>query len=159
MLLMGLKWRVREAYFCFLDRALGGFLARQIYHRHRVYGDESRLFLSNSANVNNALFNVASGEVFVGDYVFCGHNVLFVTGTHDYTKTRGARQRSIPLEGRDIVIEAGAWIGSNAVILGPCRIGENAVIAASSLVNKDVPPDTIVGGVPAKPLKDIKYSG
>jgi len=157
-MIMALWWRMREAYYYLLNKILGDFVVRLIYYRHKVHGQKSRLFLSDSANLNNALFNVASGDIIVGDYVFCGRNVLFFTGTHDYTKKRGARQLLIPLEGRDVVIGAGVWIGSNSVILGPCIIGENAVIAASSLVNKDVPPDAIFGGVPAKHLKDVKYS-
>lgn len=48
------------------------------------------------------------------------------------------------------------WIGSNAIILADVTIGDGAVIAAGALVNKDIPPMVVVGGVPAKVIKEIK---
>ena len=53
----------------------------------------------------------------------------------------------------DVIIEEDVWIGSNSVILSGVRIGRGAVIAAGSIVNKDVPPYAIVGGVPCKVIK------
>jgi acetyltransferase-like isoleucine patch superfamily enzyme len=147
--------RLSNTYYKILDRLLGDFIANSVYKKHHIYGDASRVNISKTANVNNALFNVASGDIVVEDYAFCGHNVVLITGTHDYNKKGNDRQTTIPLTGRDIIIKSGVWIGSNSVILGPCMIGENAVIAAHSLVNKDVPPNTIVGGSPAKHLKTI----
>ena len=62
---------------------------------------------------------------------------------------------AIPTIGQDIVIGNGAWIGTNAVILGPCIIGDHAVVAAGAVVTKDVPAYAIVAGVPAKIIKYI----
>ena len=53
-----------------------------------------------------------------------------------------------------IVIGDRVWIGMNATVLGGVTIGEGAVVAAGSVVTKDVPPFTVVGGVPARPIKD-----
>jgi acetyltransferase-like isoleucine patch superfamily enzyme len=47
------------------------------------------------------------------------------------------------------------WIGAHATILQGVTIGDNAVVAAGAVVNKDVPANTIVGGIPAKPIKTI----
>ena len=129
---------------------IGSIIDDQIYKRHFVYGDQSRLSIGNGVNLNNALINTASGRVVIGDYSFCGHNVSLITGTHDYNLTGKDRQTRIPANGRDIVIGKGVWIGSNAVILGPCEIGDNAVIGACSLVNKNVDKDSIYHGIPAK---------
>ena len=143
----------------FLRRALGRFLRETIedvvYRSHHIYGDASRVRIHQTANVNNALFNTASGTITVGECSFMGHNVLLLTGTHDYHKRGIERQRSIPETGRDIRIGRGVWIGTNVTVLGPCDIGDNAVIAAHSLVNKDVRPNSIVGGVPAHELRTI----
>jgi acetyltransferase-like isoleucine patch superfamily enzyme len=75
-----------------------------------------------------------------------------LTGTHDAAETREARQRAVPPEGRDVEIGAGAWIGTRALVLGPCRIGADAVVAAGSVVTRDVPDGGKVAGVPARPL-------
>ena len=57
--------------------------------------------------------------------------------------------------GGDIVIEDNVWIGMESLILGGVTIGENSVVAARSVVTKDVPPNMLVAGVPAKIVKKI----
>lgn len=54
-----------------------------------------------------------------------------------------------------VVIKRGAWIAINASILPGVTIGENSIVAAGSVVNKDVPPNVIVGGIPAKKIRDL----
>jgi acetyltransferase-like isoleucine patch superfamily enzyme len=54
-----------------------------------------------------------------------------------------------------ITIKKNAWIGANATILPGVTIGENAVVAAGAIVSKDVPANTVVGGIPAKVIKTI----
>jgi acetyltransferase-like isoleucine patch superfamily enzyme len=105
--------------------------------------------------VNNALFNVGSGDITVGENAFFGHNVSVLTGTHDITKFGRERMFAIPRTGRDIVIEEGVWVASNALVLGPCRIGAHAVVGGGSLVLDDVAPYTIVAGSPARVLRTI----
>lgn len=124
-------------------------------HQLRVYGDPKRLFLHPTAQVNDALLNTNSGTITVGEEAFFGHNVCLLTGSHDTTKLGRERRFSIPDSGRNIVIEAGVWIASNSTVVGPCRIGENAVIGAHSLVIKDVPANSIAAGVPATVLRRI----
>lgn len=121
-----------------------------------IFGDPKRLHISEGAVVNNALFNLSSGEIHVGEWAFFGHNVNVLTGTHDTHKFDRERQTSIPGEGRDVHIEKGAWIASGATLIGPCRIGEHAVVGAGSLVVEDVPPYTVVVGMPAKPIRQIE---
>jgi acetyltransferase-like isoleucine patch superfamily enzyme len=67
------------------------------------------------------------------------------------------RQLAIPRSGRDIVIGEGAWVASNAMVLGPCTIGAHAVVGGGSLVIGDVAPYAIVAGVPAKVLRTIPH--
>lgn len=120
-----------------------------------VYGDPARLHIAPTAIVNNALFNLSSGDITVGDYAFFGHNVSVLTGSHDWTKFGAERQVAVPTSGRDVIIEEGAWVSSNAIIVAPCRIGAHAVVGVGSLVMKDVDPYTIVAGSPAKVLRTI----
>jgi acetyltransferase-like isoleucine patch superfamily enzyme len=121
----------------------------------RIYGDDPKLHLHPTAVVNDALFNLSSGEITVADYAFFGHAVAIPTGTHDITTFDRARQVAVPKSGRDVVIGRGAWVSTNALVLGPCRIGEHAVVAAASVVRADVPPYTVVGGMPARVLATI----
>jgi acetyltransferase-like isoleucine patch superfamily enzyme len=121
----------------------------------RVYGDERKLHVHPTAVVNDALFNLSSGEITVEEYAFFGHGVAILTGTHDIRTFDRERQVAVPKSGRDVVVGRGAWISTNALVLGPCRIGEHAVVAAGSLVRADVPAYAVVGGVPARVLSTI----
>ena len=87
------------------------------------------------------------GGIFIGDNVLIGHNVVLATINHDLNPyDRHNIYQPIHIGDR-------AWIGSNAVITQGVTIGEGAVVAAGAVVTKDVPPLTVVGGVPAKVLK------
>jgi acetyltransferase-like isoleucine patch superfamily enzyme len=141
-----------------LSQYLQPYWEDSLLRQHHVYGDPSMVELAETANVNNALFNVASGRIKIEDYVFFGHNVSVITGTHDYQKFDMERQTTIPKSGRDIVVKQGAWIASNVTILGPCQIGEHAVVAAGSVVIENVQPYSIVAGVPARKISEINRS-
>jgi acetyltransferase-like isoleucine patch superfamily enzyme len=126
-------------------------------YKYLVHGDQARLRIHPTAVVNNALFNVGSGDISVGEYAFFGHNVSVLTGTHDINKFGRERQLAIPRAGRDIVIGEGAWLASNVMVLGPCVIGAHAVVGGGSLVIGDVEPYTIVAGSPARVLRTIPH--
>ena len=142
-------------YFKVLKYLLSDYLFEYIYTQPKFYGSKELVVIGINVNLNNALFNTASGKIFIGNDSFCGHNCSLITGTHNYRKTGKDRQTDIPNSGRDIIIGKGVWIGSGSIVLGPCKIGDNAVIAANSVVNKDIPANTIYGGSPAKYIKDI----
>jgi acetyltransferase-like isoleucine patch superfamily enzyme len=126
-------------------------------YKYLVHGDKARLRIHPTAVVNNALFNVGSGDISVGEYAFFGHNVSVLTGTHDINKFGRERQLAIPRAGRDIVIGEGAWLASNVLVLGPCVIGAHAVVGGGSLVIGDVEPYSIVAGSPARVLRTIPH--
>jgi acetyltransferase-like isoleucine patch superfamily enzyme len=123
--------------------------------RPLIYGDPERLHVHQTAILNNALINLSSGDVTIGEYAFFGHNVSILTGTHDWTKFGAERQVAVPSSGRDVVIEEGAWLSSHVVVVAPCRIGAHSVVGVGSLVLGDVEPYTVVAGSPAKVLKQI----
>jgi acetyltransferase-like isoleucine patch superfamily enzyme len=109
-----------------------------------VSGPISRARVSPTAGLANVLINTSGGNVDIGDYVFFGHDVLLLTGTHDFQMTGARRQAVSQTLDRAIVIEESAWIASRAVLIGPCRIGKNAVIGCGCVVDFDVPANTIV---------------
>ncbi len=91
------------------------------------------------------------GGVTLGDGCLVGHNVVFATLNHDFRPEHRAAMFPAP-----IVVEKNVWIGSNATILQGVTIGEGAIVAAGAVVTKDVPPRTVVAGVPAKVVRLIK---
>jgi len=78
-----------------------------------IYGDATRLHIDPTAVVNNALFNLSSGDITVGRHAFFGHNVAILTGTHDFTTFGRERQIAVPKTGRDVSIgEERGWPAS-----------------------------------------------
>ena len=146
---------IRRGSYRLLDWLLGDYLNSRLLNRHLVAGDKAKLQISSTAVVNNAIFNLHSGTITIEDYVFFGHNVSLLTGTHDYRKFGVERGLSIPRFGRDIVVREGAWIATNVVVLGPCVIGKHAVVAAGSVVTRDVPDYGVVAGSPAKIVRSL----
>jgi acetyltransferase-like isoleucine patch superfamily enzyme len=97
--------------------------------------------------------------VTIEDNVFIGHGVTFVNDSYPRaTSTGGSLQTEDDWKVEFTVIRKGASIGSGATILANISIGENAIVGAGSVVTKDVPPNTIVAGNPAKILRYIEQS-
>lgn len=119
-----------------------------------IFGERSRVWVAPTANIGNAVLNVNSGTIRIEDYVFFGTGVSLLAGTHDYHTLLAERMTS-PQTGCDIVIERGAWIASNATVVGPRTIGAHAVVAAGAVVVRDVPPYAIVAGVPARQIGTV----
>lgn len=90
------------------------------------------------------------GGITIGDGAMIGHNVMMATINH--AKEPDRRSDNLPTP---IRIGRNAWIGANATILPGVTIGDNAIVAAGAVVTKDVPANTVVGGVPAKFIKNI----
>lgn len=92
--------------------------------------------------------------VHIEDNVFIGHNVTFINDKYPRaTNPDGSMQTESDWKVVETYVKKGASIGSSSTILCGVTIGENAIVGAGSVVTKDVPPNTIVAGVPAKPLK------
>jgi acetyltransferase-like isoleucine patch superfamily enzyme len=136
--------------------AFGRLIRETLSNHYFVFGDEGRVEIAAGVVLNDALLNVSSGRITIGEYAFFGHGVSLLTGTHDITQFELARQRAIPAEGRDLRVGRGAWISSNATVLGPCSIGDDAVVAAGAVVTQDVAAGAIVAGVPAKIVGSCK---
>lgn len=86
-------------------------------------------------------------KVTIEKNVITGHDIMLITGSHDPTVFGEERRASNG--GGPITIHEGAWICSRAIIIGPCDIGEHAVVGAGAVVIDDVPPYTLVAGNPA----------
>jgi acetyltransferase-like isoleucine patch superfamily enzyme len=115
---------------------------------HTNFG--THITLGKNVFINHACSFLDLGGITIEDDVQIGPRVNIVTENHPIDpKTRKY------LDLTSVVIKKNAWIGAGATILPGITIGENSVVAAGAVVNKDVPPNTIVGGVPAKIIKTI----
>ena len=104
---------------------------------------------------NHVFFNSGckiqdQGGITIDDGVLFGHNVVLATLNHSMIPEQRANLEPAPIH-----IGKNVWIGANATVLPKVTIGEGAVIAAGAVVTKDVPANTIVGGIPAKKIRDI----
>ena len=90
------------------------------------------------------------GGIYIGDRALIGHNAVIATLNHNRDPAKRANLLPAPVH-----IGADAWLGSNVTVLPGVTIGEGAVVAAGAVVTKDVPARTVVGGVPAKVIKEL----
>ena len=95
--------------------------------------------------------------VTIEDGVFVGHGVMFINDSYPRaTKSDGQLQTEADWKVERTVIKQGASLGSGSTILSNITVGENALVGAGSVVTKDVPPNAVVAGNPARILRYIK---
>jgi acetyltransferase-like isoleucine patch superfamily enzyme len=95
--------------------------------------------------------------VVIEDRVFIGHGVMFINDKYPRATTAGGiLQTEADWKVEPTVIKEGASIGSGVTILSSTKIGENAIVGAGSVVTRDVPPNAIVAGNPARIMRFIK---
>ena len=100
--------------------------------------------------INSGCHFQDQGGIEIGDGALIGHNVVLATVNHDLAPSMNRKNHYAPIK-----IGAHVWIGSNATVLSGVSIGEWSVVAAGAVATKDVPPMTVVGGVPARVIKKI----
>jgi acetyltransferase-like isoleucine patch superfamily enzyme len=106
--------------------------------------------LGKNVFINHACSFLDMGGITIEDDVMIGPKVNLITEDHPLDPKD--RKTVLP---RPIVVKRNAWIGAAATILPGVTIGENAVVAAGAVVSRDVPPDTVVAGVPARVVKAL----
>jgi acetyltransferase-like isoleucine patch superfamily enzyme len=112
-------------------------------------GDEIRVGRNVFVNQNCTFYDL--GGLDIADDVMIGPNVSIITASHPLEPS----QRRAATIGKPIVIERNVWIAAGATIIGGLTVGENSVVAAGSVVTRDVPPNTLVGGNPARVIRSI----
>jgi len=91
------------------------------------------------------------GGLIIGDGALIGHNVVLATLNHDKDPAHRGDLHPAP-----VVLGKNVWIGANATVLPGVTVGDGAIIAAGAVVTKDVPANTIAGGVPARILGKVE---
>jgi maltose O-acetyltransferase len=104
-----------------------------------------------TGNFNLTILDIR--EVYIGNHVMIGPNTLITTVGHPLSPKarRGYMAKAAPVR-----IANDVWIGGNVTILPGVTIGNNVVVAAGAVVTKDVPDNSLVGGVPARLIREIE---
>jgi acetyltransferase-like isoleucine patch superfamily enzyme len=115
---------------------------------HTNFGKHTKI--GKNVFINHACSFLDLGGITIEDDVLIGPRVNLTTENHPVDPTKRKH-----LDLKSILIKRNAWIGAGATILPGVTIGENSIVAAGAVVNKDVPDNAIVGGIPAKFIKSI----
>ncbi|WP_198410410.1 sugar O-acetyltransferase [Mycetocola zhujimingii] len=116
-----------------------------------LYADFGKnIILGKRVFINSGCKFQDQGGVTIGDDSLIGHNVVLATLNHDMSPSRRTDLHPAP-----ITIGRNVWIGSNATILPGVTIGDNSVVAAASVVTKDVPVNAVVVGSPARVVRTL----
>jgi maltose O-acetyltransferase len=111
-----------------------------------------QLRIGNYCRINSPIFMELNAPMKIGNNVSIGHHVVLITTDHEVgTKhSRAGDNKTSP-----VTICDGCWIGAASTILPGTTIADGSIVAAGSLVRKSVPANVLVGGVPARVLKDL----
>ena len=143
-------WHEPEALRARLSEIIGEAVDESLNLFPPFYADFGRnIHFGKRVFVNGGCHFQDQGGIWVGDGALIGHNVVLATIDHDLDPA-SRRNHYAPIR-----IGKNVWIGANATITKGVSIGDGAVVAAGAVVVRDVPANTVVGGVPAKVIKTI----
>ena len=113
------------------------------------------IYLGKNSHINQfcCIWASENSKIILGDDLLMGPGVKMFSSNHS-TKDAAIPMNMQPWVEKDIVVGNNAWIGANSVVLAGVKIGDGTVIAAGSVVTKDIPEYVIAGGVPAKPIRN-----
>ena len=140
-------------------RIMGSKIGSQsIIHKFRIFnlyrGGFSHLKIGRACFVGDDCLLDLADKITLGDQVTLAERVSVLTHTNVGYEDHPL-QKYFPRKQAPVVFEGGCFIGANATILPGVVVGEKAFVAAGSVVVKDVLPETLVAGVPAKPIRKI----
>jgi maltose O-acetyltransferase len=114
-----------------------------------------KLNIGENCQITSPFYADLNDTITLGNHVAIGHHTVMITMNHDFScehKRCGAGSFA------PIVIEDGAWLGACVTVLPGVTIGKGSVVAAGAVVNKNVPPNCLVGGIPARVIKSLNQN-
>jgi maltose O-acetyltransferase len=132
-------------------RLLDRFAAGAMIHEGVHFGMGRGLRVGERSYVGRGTFVALDATVTLGRDVMVGPQVMFFTSNHGIATHCPMIEQ--PLEPAPVVVEDDVWLGARCILLPGVTVGRGAIVAAGAVVTKDVPPQAIVGGVPAKVLR------
>lgn len=146
-------YSIRHFYYRFVMRVRIG--VNSSIHMN-VFINRNNIEIGTGTAINRNCYIDGRGKVVIGNNVSISPDVKIITADHDINS------KDFRFQKKDINIEDYTWIGTGAIILPGVRIGKGAVVAAGSVVTRDVPAYQIVGGIPARIIKsrreDLEYT-
>ncbi|OBQ55635.1 hypothetical protein VQ01_09120 [Tamlana sp. s12] len=143
---IGMKLRASLARKIFLKTS-----AKFKVHQGVDFGTGVNIQIGNNSSFNKNAW--VANDTIIGDDVMMGPNVSILSGSHNFDRIDiPMTQQGAPIR-RAVIIGSDVWIGTRSIILPGVRVGNHSIIAAGSIVTKDVPEWAIVGGNPAKVIK------
>ncbi|SKB04994.1 acyltransferase [Aeromicrobium choanae] len=94
----------------------------------------------------------SSGRITLGDHALLGPDVFITASNYDFDAGPGPVM-DLPKREADVVIGANTWLGTRVVVLPGVTIGDGTIVAAGAVVTRDLPPDSVAAGVPAKVVR------
>jgi tetrahydrodipicolinate N-succinyltransferase len=113
-----------------------------------------KLVIGQDAYINRNTMVDAHEHVEIGRNCIIGPHCYITDGNHGMAA--GESVQSQPMQANPVIMEDDVWLGAGVIILSGIRIGQGAVVGAGAVVTKDVPPNTIVAGVPARSMGERK---
>ena len=145
-------------FYASIKRFLLNLVGAKIGHNVHIYPGV-RFFIpkgieiGNNVSISSYVIITSAGTVKIGNNVLIGYGAKIISANHKIPENRGVIFGSGHIVA-PVIIEDGVWIGANVVVLPGIKIGEGAVVAAGAVVTKDIEPFAIVGGIPAKVIKN-----
>jgi acetyltransferase-like isoleucine patch superfamily enzyme len=137
-------------------RLFGAKVGKKIVYYPGVWiTPPSKIVIGNDVDLALNVLITASGGVYIGDRTLIGYGTKILSSNH-IIPDRNKKIFYSGHENKKVIIENDVWIGADCIILPGVVIGEGAVVAAGSVVTKNVKEYTIVAGVPASPVKERK---
>ena len=141
-----------------LKRGNFGYIADSVILTSPLSGDVRNVYIYNNVGIGPyALFSTPNAKIIIKGNCVIAEHLTIHTGNHARIVGKFVSEITDANKpncyDKDVVIEKDVWIGSNVTILAGVHVGRGATIAAGAVVNKDIPPYCIAGGVPAKPIK------
>ena len=141
-----------------LLRLLGYKLGKQVKLSTDIviHTRSSNIVIDTGSFINRGVHFDASAPIHIGQHCNIGFNTSFTTSLHNLYSNYISKRPTTP--SNPIVIQDYVWLGCNVTVLGGVTIGHGSVVAAGSLVTKDIPPDSLAMGIPAKVVRSLKRS-